>query len=69
MISKNSQEDIFKIDSKINLRMNLKIDSSTVMFSCESCETFKNTYFVEYRRKAASDMENTHTQVDRLTHL
>ena len=32
-----------KIDSEINLKMNLKIDSSTVVFSCESCETFKNT--------------------------
>ena len=34
--------------------MNLKVDSSTVVFSCESCEILKNTYFVEHRRTAAS---------------
>ena len=34
--------------------MNLKIDSSTVVFFCESCEIFKNTYFVEHWRTAAS---------------
>ena len=53
-ISQNSQEDNYKIDSKINLKMNLKIDSNTVVGSCEYCETFKNTYFVEHRRTAAS---------------
>ena len=34
--------------------MNLKIHSSTVVFSCESCGIFKNTYFVEYQQMAAS---------------
>ena len=34
--------------------MNLKMDSSTVVFSCESCEIFKNPYFVEHQRTAAS---------------
>ena len=34
--------------------MNLKIDSSTVVIFCESCEIFKNTYFVEHRQTAAS---------------
>ena len=29
--------DTRKIDFKINLTMNLKTDSSTVVFSCESC--------------------------------
>ena len=32
--------------------MNFKIDSSTVVFSCETCKTFKNSYFVEHRRTA-----------------
>ena len=53
----NSQEDTFKKDSKINLKMNLKTDSNTVVFSCESCETFKNTYFEEHRRTAASAID------------
>ena len=52
-ILQNSQEDICKIDLKINLNMNLKIDSSTVAFFCESCEIFKNTYSAEHRRTAA----------------
>ena len=56
-ISQNSQEDTFKIDSKINVKINLKIDSSTVVFSCESCETFKNTYFVEHWQTAASTVD------------
>ena len=56
-ISQNSQEDTFIIDSKINLKMNLKIDSSTVVFSCGSCKTFKNTYFVEHQRMAASAID------------
>ena len=34
--------------------MNLKIDPSTEVFSCESCETFKSTYFVEHQQTAAS---------------
>ena len=34
--------------------MNLKMDSSTVVFSCESCEIFKNPYFVEHQRTATS---------------
>ena len=37
--------------------MNLKIDSSTVVFSCEPCEIFKNAYFVEHRRTAASAID------------
>ena len=37
--------------------MNLKIDSSTVVFSRESCETFKNTYFVEHWPTAASAID------------
>ena len=47
--------------------MNLKIYSSTVVFSCESYEIFKNTYFVEHRRTVASVIDidqNTHTQVN-----
>ena len=27
------------------------------MFSCESCEIFKNTYFLERRRTAASAID------------
>ena len=53
-ISRNSQEDTCKIDLKMNLKMNLNIDPSTVVFSCESCEIFKSTYFVEHQRTAAS---------------
>ena len=34
--------------------MNLKIHFSTVMFSCESCRIFKNTYFAEHWGTAAS---------------
>ena len=37
--------------------MNLKIDSSIGLLTYESCETFKNTYFVEHRRAAASAIE------------
>ena len=37
--------------------MNLKIESSTVVFACEYCETFKNTYFVEHRRTAVSAVD------------
>ena len=33
--------------------MNLKTDSSTVVFFYESCEIFKNTYFAEHGRTAA----------------
>ena len=51
--SQNSQEATCKIDLKINLNMNLKIDSSTVLLSCESFEDFKNTCFVEHRWTAA----------------
>ena len=47
-ILQNSQEDTCKIDLKINLQRNLKIDSSTVVFTCESCEIFKNFFFVEH---------------------
>ena len=39
------QENTCKIDLKVNLKMNLKTDSSSVVFSCESCEIFQNTYF------------------------
>ena len=56
-ILQNSQEETCKIDLKINFRMNLKIDSSTVVFSCKSCEIFKNTYFVEHRQTAASAID------------
>ena len=35
---------------KINFKMNLTIDSSTVMFSCQSYEIFKSTYFLEHLR-------------------
>ena len=61
-ILQNSQEDTCKIDLKVNLKMNLKIDSSSVVFPCESCENFKNTYFVEHRRTAASaiDIDGTY---------
>ena len=34
--------------------MNLKIHSTTVVLSCEYCGIFKNIYFVEHRRTAAS---------------
>ena len=41
------------------------MDSSTVVFSCESCEIFKNPYFVEHQRTAASatdiDTEYSHS--------
>ena len=37
--------------------MNLKIHSSTVVFSYESCGIFKDTYFVEHRRTAASAID------------
>ena len=37
--------------------MNLKIDSSTVVLSCESCEIFKNAFFVEHQRMAASAID------------
>ena len=50
----NSQEDTCKIDSKMNLKMNLKIDSSTVLFFSEYCKIFKNTYYIEHRQTAAS---------------
>ena len=56
-ISQNPQEDPCKIDLKMNLKMNLKIGSSTVEFFCESCEIFKNTYFVEHRQTAASTID------------
>ena len=52
-ISQNSQEDSFKINSKIDLKVNLMTNSRTVMFPCESCETFKNKFFVEHQRTAA----------------
>ena len=70
-MSQTSQEDTCKIDLKINFKMNLKIDSSTVLLSCESCEIFKNTYFVEHRRTTASaiDIDAKYTQVNRSTHL
>ena len=56
-ISQNSQENTGKIDLKVNLKMNLEIDSSSVVFSCESCEIFKNTHFLEHRRTAASAID------------
>ena len=37
--------------------MNLKMDSSTVVFSCESCEIFKNPYFVEHQRTVVSAID------------
>ena len=33
----------------------LKRDSNIEVFSCEICEIFKNTYFVEHLQTAASD--------------
>ena len=42
-----------KIDFKINLTMNLKINSSTVVFFSEYSEILNNFYFVEHRRTAA----------------
>ena len=42
---------------KINFMMNLKIQYSTVVFSCEFCKIFKNRYFVELRRMAASAID------------
>ena len=64
-ILQNSQEDTCKTDLKVNLKMNLKIDSSSVVFSCESCEIFMKTYFLEHRRTAASaidiDAKYSHT--------
>ena len=56
-ISQNSQEDSFKIDSKIDLKVNLMTNSRTVMFPCESCETFKNKFFVEHQQTAASAID------------
>ena len=38
--------------------MKLKIGSSTVVFSCESCKNFKNTYFVGHWQMAASAIDN-----------
>ena len=46
-ISQNSQEDICKTDLKINFKINLKIDSNTVVFFCESCEIFNTIFFVD----------------------
>ena len=50
--------------------MNLKINSSTE--SCESCGNFKNTFFVERQRTAASaiDIEAKYSQLaNGSTHL
>ena len=49
-ISQNSQEDTCKIDLKINFKMNLTIDTSTVVVSCKFFEIFKSTYFLEHLR-------------------
>ena len=56
-ISQNSQEDSFKIDIKIDLKVNLKTNSRTVVFSCESYETFKNNVFVQHQWTAASTID------------
>ena len=40
------------------LKMKLKIGSSTVVFSCESCKNFKNTHFVGHWQMAASAIDN-----------
>ena len=58
-ILQNSQEGTCKIDLKVNLKMNLKIDSRSVVFSCESCEIFQNTYFLEHRWTDASATPNS----------
>ena len=38
----------------MNLKMYLKIDSSTVVFFCEYCKIFKITFYIEHRRTASS---------------
>ena len=45
---------IFQNSQEIDFKMNLKIDSSTVIFSCEFCEFFKNTFFIELSRTTTS---------------
>ena len=47
----------FKIDLKGNFKVNLKIDSSSVVFSCESCKIFQNTYSLEHRSTPASAID------------
>ena len=37
--------------------MNLEIDSSAVVFSCESFEIFKDLYFLEYQWTVASAID------------
>ena len=54
-----SQEYTCKIGLKINFKINLSIHFSTVVFSCEPCGIFKNTYFVEHRQTAASAIKGT----------
>ena len=53
----DSQENTFQVDLKVNVKMNIKIDSSSVVFSCESCEIFQNTYSLEHRWAPASAID------------
>ena len=41
----------------------LKISQNSQMFSCEYCETFKNTYFEEHLRKSTSKKAKNEDQV------